>query len=91
MVRKNRKNAPGITQPGIEVNSQSERTRKSAPERMGRNSTKRVAQEEGESVMAFICAICLILGIVVIDAFIGIVLLVTLAELIDFIAYIQSR
>lgn len=41
--------------------------------------------------MAFICAICLMLEIVIIDAFIGIVLLVTLAELIDFIAYMQSR
>lgn len=41
--------------------------------------------------MAFICAICLTLLVVVIDAFIGIVLLVTLSELIDFIAYMQSR
>nr|DAN14778.1 MAG TPA: hypothetical protein [Caudoviricetes sp.] len=88
MVRKNRKNAPGITQPGIKVNSQSERTRKSAPERMGQNSTKRVAREEGESVMAFICAICLTLLVVVIDAFIGIACFVALAKFID---YWQSR
>ena len=58
---------------------------------MGRKSAKRVAREEGGSVMAFICAICLTIAIVVIDAFIGIGLLVALAELIDFIAYMQSR
>lgn len=38
--------------------------------------------------MAFICAICLTLGIVVIDAFIGIGLLVALA---NFMAYMRSR
>lgn len=38
--------------------------------------------------MAFICAICLTLLVVVIDAFIGIACFVALAKFID---YLQSR